>query len=102
MELKHSWVDFICKSHPLLSVFVPTRLQKAVKKNATDDEAWYFFGLALIYQSKKAKDAAKAFETVIKLRPKFAACSRHSRRPPGFDVHPTRIQLQFVLNGQAS
>lgn len=48
-------------------------LQKAVKANKTDDEAWYYLGLALLPQPKKIKDATKAFETAITLRPKFAA-----------------------------
>lgn len=48
-------------------------LQNALKENKTDDEAWYYLGLALLRQPKKIKDASKAFETAIKLRPKFAA-----------------------------
>lgn len=48
-------------------------LQNAVKENKTDDEAWYYLGLAFFHQPKKIKDAVKAFETAINLRPKFAA-----------------------------
>ncbi len=48
-------------------------LQKAVKVNKADDEAWYYLGLAFFHQPKKIKDAAKAFETAVKLRPQFAA-----------------------------
>ena len=47
-------------------------LQNAVKENTIDDEAWYYLGLAFLSQPKKIKDATKAFETAIKLRPKFA------------------------------
>lgn len=57
-------------------------LQKAVKENKADDEAWYYLGLALLHQPKKAKDAAKAFETAIKLRPGFA---------------PTHLGLAYAL-----
>ena len=48
-------------------------LQNAVKENKTDDEAWYYLDLALLPQPKKTKDAVKAFEMAIKLRPTFAA-----------------------------
>jgi TonB family protein len=48
-------------------------LLSAVKEDKSDNEAWYYLGLSLVPQPKKAKDAAKAFETAIKLRPKFAA-----------------------------
>ncbi len=48
-------------------------LQRAVKEYKTDHEAWYYLGLALLPQPGKAKDAAKAFEAVTKLQPRFAA-----------------------------
>lgn len=48
-------------------------LQGAVKENKTDYEAWYYLGLAFFQQPKKIKDAVKAFETAIELRPQFAA-----------------------------
>jgi len=41
--------------------------------NKADDEAWYYLGLAFFHQPKKIKDAGKAFETAVKLRPAFAA-----------------------------
>lgn len=47
-------------------------LQKVLKKNRSDDEAWYYLGLALLHQSKEIKEASKAFETSLKLRPNFA------------------------------
>lgn len=48
-------------------------LQKAVKENKADEEAWYYLGLALLTAPDKVKSAGKAFETAIKLRPLFAA-----------------------------
>ena len=48
-------------------------LKDVVKKNSTDDLAWYYLGLALTQQSKELKNATKAFETAIKLRPNSAA-----------------------------
>jgi TonB family protein len=48
-------------------------LKQAVAQDKTDAEAWYFFGLALITNPKGLKDASKAFETAVKLRPNFAA-----------------------------
>ena len=47
-------------------------LQKFLKKNRSDDEAWYYLGLALVRQPKELKEASKAFETSLKLRPNFA------------------------------
>ncbi len=46
-------------------------LRKAVKTNKADLEAWYYFGLALIAQ-KDIKEASKAFETALTLRPNYA------------------------------
>ncbi len=43
-------------------------LKKVVKENKSDEEAWYYLGLAQI-QQKKLKDAVKSFETALKLRP---------------------------------
>ena len=48
-------------------------LQKLVKKDRLDDEAWYYLGLALLHQPKRIKEASKAFETALKLRPNFTA-----------------------------
>lgn len=48
-------------------------LRKAVKKNGTDDEGWYYLGLSLLHQPKEMKEASKAFETVLKLQPNSAA-----------------------------
>ena len=48
-------------------------LKIAVKKNDADDQAWYYLGLALTQQPKELKNATKAFETAIKLKPNFAA-----------------------------
>ncbi|MDQ6651255.1 MAG: TonB family protein [Acidobacteriota bacterium] len=47
-------------------------LRKALKENKADVEAWYFLGLTLIPQKKEIKEASKAFETALTLRPKFA------------------------------
>jgi TonB family protein len=43
-------------------------LKRAVGKRKTDADVWYHLGLALGHQ-RKAKDARKAFETALKLRP---------------------------------
>lgn len=48
-------------------------LKIAVKKNGTDDQAWYYLGLALTQQPKELKNATKAFETAIRLKPTSAA-----------------------------
>ena len=48
------------------------QLKKATDKNKTDADAWHFLGLALLQQGKKVKDATKAFETAVKLRPSYA------------------------------
>jgi len=48
-------------------------LKQAITKDKTDADAWYYFGLALIANPKGLKDASKAFETAVKLRPNFAA-----------------------------
>ena len=48
-------------------------LRKALKKNNSDDEGWYYLGLALLRQPKEVKEASKAFETALKLRPNSAA-----------------------------
>lgn len=48
-------------------------LKKAVKRNKRDDVAWSYLGFALLQQPKRLKDASKAFETAIKLRPDFGA-----------------------------
>ncbi|MGI8734624.1 MAG: TonB family protein [Pyrinomonadaceae bacterium] len=48
-------------------------LKSAVKKYDADEQAWYYLGLALTQQPKELKDASKAFETAIKLKPNFAA-----------------------------
>lgn len=48
-------------------------LRKVVKDKRSDEEGWYYLGLSLVHQDKRAKDAAKAFETALKVRPNFAA-----------------------------
>jgi TonB family protein len=48
-------------------------LQKFLKKNRADDEAWHYLGLSLLHNPKQIKEASKAFETALKLRPNFAA-----------------------------
>lgn len=48
-------------------------LRKVLKKNSSDDEGWYYLGLALLQQAKEVKQASKAFETALKNRPDFAA-----------------------------
>lgn len=48
-------------------------LRKALKKNATDDQSWYYLGLSLLHQPKEMKQATKAFETSLKLQPSSAA-----------------------------
>lgn len=44
-----------------------------VEKNKSNDEVWYYLGLSLMQQPKEVKQATKAFETALKLRPNFAA-----------------------------
>jgi TonB family protein len=46
-------------------------LLKAVKKNKADAEAWYYLGLTLLHQPKELKNASKAFETALNLRPNY-------------------------------
>ena len=48
-------------------------LKQAITNDKTDADAWYFLGLALIADPQGLKDASKAFETAVKLRPNFAA-----------------------------
>src|SRR5258705_8306106 len=48
-------------------------LKRAITKDKTDADAWYYLGLALIADLKGLKDASKAFETAVKLRSNFAA-----------------------------
>lgn len=47
-------------------------LRAVVAKDKEDHVAWYYLGFALT-QQKKFKDASKAFETALKLRPNFPA-----------------------------
>lgn len=48
-------------------------LKKATSKNKLDEQSWYYLGLALTQQPKSLKDASKAFEAAIRLKPDFAA-----------------------------
>ncbi len=48
------------------------QLRKAANKNKADAEAWHYLGLSLLRQEKEIKNASKAFETAVKLRPDFA------------------------------
>lgn len=49
------------------------KLMRALSKKQKDNaDAWHYLGLALMKQDK-VKDASKAFETAVKLRPQFAA-----------------------------
>lgn len=48
-------------------------LRKILKKSKSDNESWYYLGLALLRQPKEVKEASKAFETALKLRPDSAA-----------------------------
>jgi TonB family protein len=48
-------------------------LRKAVKKNPSDNQSWYYLGLSLLHQPKEMKEATKAFEMALKLQPNFAA-----------------------------
>jgi len=47
-------------------------LRDATKKDKSDSEAWHYLGLALV-KKEKFKDARKAFERAIALRPNFPA-----------------------------
>jgi tetratricopeptide (TPR) repeat protein len=42
-------------------------------KDKTDSEGWYYLGLSLLQQGNATKNAAKAFETALSLRPDFPA-----------------------------
>lgn len=46
-------------------------LKEALKKQGSDSDAWYYLGLSL-HRAGKIKDARKAFETTVSLRPDFA------------------------------
>jgi tetratricopeptide (TPR) repeat protein len=46
-------------------------LEKFLKQNRSDAEAWHYLGLALLHEPKRIKDASKAFETALKLQPSF-------------------------------
>jgi TonB family protein len=46
-------------------------LKKAVKKQQSDSDAWYYLGLSL-HRAGEIKDALKAIEKAISLRPDFA------------------------------
>ncbi|HWW74798.1 MAG TPA: tetratricopeptide repeat protein, partial [Pyrinomonadaceae bacterium] len=43
-------------------------LKSAAESRRTDADAWYYYGLALT-RARKGKDARKAFERAVKLRP---------------------------------
>src|SRR5688500_11709558 len=47
--------------------------RRAVEKNKMDPEGWCYLGLALLKQEKETKNASKAFETALRLRPNYAA-----------------------------
>lgn len=49
-------------------------LRDATRKDATNADAWYYLGLALV-KGKKPKDARKAFEATLRLRPNFVAAN---------------------------
>ena len=42
-------------------------------KNKSDHEGWRYLGLALLQQPNELKNASKAFETALKIKPDFAA-----------------------------
>ena len=44
-------------------------LKQVVKRNKADEVAWSYLGFALLHQPKRIKEASKAFETALKLRP---------------------------------
>src|SRR5262245_30298562 len=48
------------------------QLKKAVKKNKTDGEAWYYLGVAYL-QVSDFKKASDAFQKAIEMRPNLAA-----------------------------
>lgn len=47
-------------------------LRDATKKDKTNADAWYYLGLALVKQ-REPKEASKAFEATLRLRPDFVA-----------------------------
>src|SRR5688572_19739536 len=49
-------------------------LKRAVKKNKTDGEAWYYLGIVYL-QTSELKKAGDAFEKAIKVRPDLAAAA---------------------------
>lgn len=76
-------------------------LRSVVKEDKTDHQAWYYLGLSLLSQSGKTKDAAKAFETTIRLQPRFAlahtgfAYVAMQRRKPSEAVLAARAALNI-------
>jgi len=48
-------------------------LKEAVKKRQKDSNAWYYLGLSL-HRVGEIRDARKAFEKAISLKPDFAPC----------------------------
>ena len=47
-------------------------LRDATSKDKTNADAWYYLGLALV-KHREPKEARKAFETTVRLRPNFTA-----------------------------
>lgn len=47
--------------------------RKMVGKNKSDHQGWFYLGMALLQQPKEVKNASRAFETALKLKPDFAA-----------------------------
>ncbi|MFN2497960.1 MAG: TonB family protein [Pyrinomonadaceae bacterium] len=74
-------------------------LRKVVKENKSDEEGWYYLGLSLVHQDKGTKDASKAFEAALKLRPNFAAAraglsySLLLRNKPNDAIHEAQAAL---------
>jgi tetratricopeptide (TPR) repeat protein len=44
-------------------------LKKVVERNKQDAEGWSYLGLSFLHQPKRIKEASKAFEQLLKLRP---------------------------------
>jgi TonB family protein len=49
-------------------------LRDATKKDAANADAWYYLGLAFV-KDRKPKEARKAFEATLRLRPTFVAAN---------------------------
>jgi TonB family protein len=74
-------------------------LRKAVDKNNKDPDTWYYLGLALLQQEDETKNAIKAFENTVQLRPDFveARLGLSYALLRGNKLHAARREAQAIL-----